>query len=97
MKTGGRRSASSLEQFYRLLAGRDDDKGGHPVVRTVGTIAVLAVLLLMAVETLAARLIDALGLPHIPIGWLMGAFVAISTVWAGIAAWQKRRSGGPKA
>jgi|GEM_PF-2383284 len=96
MNKDGRRSARSLEHFYKLLVGADDDKGGHPVVRKVGAVAVLVVLLLLAVETLAARLIDALGLPHIPIGWLMGAFVAISTIWAGIAAWQKRRTGGPK-
>lgn len=96
MGRDGRRSARSLEQFYKLLVGADDDKGGHPVVRTVGTVAVLVVLFLIAVETLAGRLIDALGLPHIPIGWLMGIFVAISTIWAGIAAWQKRRAGGPK-
>ena len=76
-----------------MLAGRDEDKGGHPLLRTVGTVAVLVVLTLLAVETLAGRLIDALGLPHIPIGWLMGIFIAISTVWVGIAAWQRRRAG----
>jgi len=93
MKKEGARRQPTLQQFADLLAGRDDDKGGHAIIRTVATVAILAVLLLMAVETLGARLIDKLGLPHIPISWLMGVFVAISTIWAGVAAWQKRRPG----
>ena len=93
MKQDGRRSSSSLQQFHRLLAGRDDDKGGHPVVRTIGTVSMLVVLGLLVLQTLAGRLIEAWGLPKIPLGWLMGAFIVISTIWVGAAAWHKRRTG----
>jgi len=91
MKNEGGRRRLTLQELMAVLAGRDEDKGGHSAVRTVGTIAVLVLLVHIAVETLAGRLIDALGLPHIPIGWLMGAFVVVSTIWVGIAGWQKRR------
>ncbi len=93
MSKPGRRSARSLEQFYRLLSGRDDDKGGNPVVRTVGSVVMLLVLGLLVLQTLAGRLFDALGLPQVPVGWLMGIFIFVSTIWVGVAAWQRRRPG----
>lgn len=91
-----RRTSRSLQQFYKLLAGADDDKGGNPVVRAVGTVTVLLVLGLLALQTLAGGLMNALGLPQIPIGWLMGAFIVVSTIWVGVATWRRRRPGGDK-
>lgn len=79
-----------------ILAGADDDKGGGSRVRLIGTVAMLAVLALLVIQTVAGRLIEAWDLPRIPTGWLMGAFIAISTIWAGIVAWQKRRRHRPE-